>query len=200
MVAKLTRLDAVNIILSNVGQAPVTEVDNDNPMVAMASNILDEVSEAIQSEGWAFNRELAYPFPVNTDNEIRVPENVIRLDANWTIDAQPVIRNGKLYDKLKHTYDWSKYTSPIKLDVTWLFDFDEMPQPAKQYCAIRAANLFAGRAVGSAEQVRFGQEEEKIARSTLLEYECQQGDWSMLGNRLNQKLPGYRPFDVIARY
>jgi hypothetical protein len=54
--------------------------------------------------------------------------------------------------------------------------------------------------VGSAEQVRFGQEEEKIARSTLLEYECQQGDWSMLGNRLNQKLPGYRPFDVIARY
>jgi len=33
MAPKLTKLGAVNIVLSNIGLAPVSVVDNDNPMV-----------------------------------------------------------------------------------------------------------------------------------------------------------------------
>ena len=54
MATKLTKLSAVNIVLSNVGQAPVTNIDNDNPMVVMAANVLDEVTNSLQSEGWTF--------------------------------------------------------------------------------------------------------------------------------------------------
>jgi len=57
MATKLTKLSAVNIVLSNVGQAPVSTIDNDNPMVAMASNVIDEVANSVQSEGWTFNTE-----------------------------------------------------------------------------------------------------------------------------------------------
>jgi hypothetical protein len=199
MATKLTTLDAVNIILSNVGQAPVSALDNANPMVSMASNILDEVTEAVQSEGWSFNLERAYPFIPDVNGEVGIPTNAIRIDAPATNDLQLIVRQNKLYDKYTHSYDFSKYPK-LSLDVTWLFDFDDMPQPARQYVTIRAANLFAGRAVGSAEQVRFGEKEESIARATLIEYECQQGNWSMVANPANQKVPGYRPYDVIARY
>ena len=198
MAQKLTKLDAVNIILSNVGQAPVTTIDNDNPMVSMANNILDEVAESMQSEGWAFNHENAYPFPPDVNGEILVAENIIRLDvADTTSDLDPVIRQGKLYDKRAHTY---KFDKQLDLDVTWLLEFEDLPQPAKQYAAIRAANLFAGRAVGSAEQVKFGEREEAAARSTLIEYECNQGDYNMLGYRNGRNPLTYRPVQVIARY
>ena len=198
MVQKLTKLDAVNIILSNVGQAPVTTIDNDNPMVSMANNILDEVAESMQSEGWSFNHETAYPFTPDVNGEILVAENIIRLDvADTSSELDPVIRQGKLYDKRAHTY---KFDKQLDLDVTWLLLFEDLPQPAKQYSAIRAANLFAGRAVGSQEQVRFGEREESVARATLLEYECNQGDYNMLGYRNGRNPLTYRPVQVISRY
>lgn len=196
MAQRLTRLDAVNIVLTNIGQSPVTTIDNDNPLISMAVNTLDEVAEAIQSEGWAFNSEIQYPFTPDVNNEILVPTNVIRVDAEPLDDVDLVIRMGKLYDRRAHTY---KFEGTQYFNVLWLLDFEDMPQPAKQYSAIRAANLFAGRTVGSAEAVRFGEREEVAARAVLLEYETQQGDYSLLGTSINQKIPTYQPFNVIFR-
>lgn len=198
MANKLTKLEAVNIILSNVGQAPVATIDNNNPMVALAVNMLDEVSEAVQSEGWSFNTEYNYPFTPDTSGNISVSSNIIRIDGPSPESPYDlIIRNNKLYDKVGHTY---KFEESLSLEVTWLFDFDELPQPVKQYVAIRTANLYAGRAVGSQEAVRFGEREELNARATLLEYETLQGDYNILGTSDNRNIHTYRPFNVIARY
>ena len=43
-VYKLTKLAAVNIVLSNIGQAPLTSLTTSNPMAAVAEGIIDEVS------------------------------------------------------------------------------------------------------------------------------------------------------------
>lgn len=198
MVNKLTKLEAVNIVLSNVGQAPVTQIDNDNPMVALAANMVDEVSEAVQSEGWMFNYETNYPFVPDVNNEVLIPENIIRIDdSDPYSNKELVIRNGKLYDKRTHSF---KFTEKLELDVTWLLEFHDLPQPVKQYIAIRTANLFAGRAVGSQEAVKFGEREEAAARATLIQYETEQGDYNILGTADNRNVPTYRPFNVIARY
>ena len=41
-----------------------------------------------------------------------------------------------------------------------------MPEAFREYATIRAANVFAGRSVGSQEAVAFGQREEVLARAT----------------------------------
>ena len=87
-----------------------------------------------------------------------------------------MIRGGKLYDRVAHSYTFS---GQQELDVTWLFDFEELPEAFKNYITIRAANVFAGRSVGSQEAVTFGQREETVARATLLEYDTQQGDYTI---------------------
>ena len=198
MVTKLTKLDAVNIVLSNVGQAPITQIDNDNPMVALAANMIDEVSEAVQSEGWAFNYEVRYPFVPDVNNEVPIAPNIIRADdGNPYSRYDLIIRDHKLYDKKAHTF---KFTQKLHLDVTWLLEFEDLPQPVKQYVAIRTANLYAGRAVGSTEAVKFGEREEAQARATLIQYETEQGDYNILGTEDNQQIPTYRPFNVIARF
>ena len=197
MAQKLNKLSAVNIVLSNIGQAPVTKVDNDNPMVVMASNTIEEVSNSIQSEGWTFNTERAYPFVPQTDNKIPVPENVLQLDAVYYSTLETVIRGGFLYDKRAHTFT---FDGPLKLDVVWLVEFDDMPDAFKNYVTMRAANLFAGRSVGSTEAVKFGEREEAQARAAMMEYETSQGDYNMLGTDGNQNFRTYRPFDTLIRY
>lgn len=197
MASKLTKLSAVNIVLSNIGMAPVTTVDNDNPMVSMASNIIDEVSLSIQTEGWVFNTENDYPFNPDPDGYITIPNNVLSLDSQYTQDDNPVIRQGKLYDKTEHTYI---FEGQQDLDVVWLFDFDDLPEAFKVYIAMRSANLFAGRAVGSAEQVKFGEREEAQARSAMLQYECDQGDYNMLSTAAGRNYRTFRPFDASFRY
>jgi hypothetical protein len=180
MATKTTKLSAVNRILSNIGQAPVTNLESGNPMVEMAELILDEVSSAIQAEGWIFNTEYGYPFIPDANGEIIIPDNVLSLDTNGTRDEFLVIRSGKLYDKAAHSF---KFEGTRNLDVQWLFEFADMPEAYKEYATIRAANVFAGRAVGSQEAVAFGQREEVLARATAIEYDTQQGDYNIFQNK-----------------
>ena len=141
-------------------------------MVEMAELILDEVSSAIQSEGWVFNSEYSYPFTPDGNGNVIIPSNVLSIDSNGLKDEFLVIRQGKLYDKAKHSF---VFEGEQLLDVQWLFDFEDLPEAFKEYATIRAANVFAGRSVGSTEAVSFGQREEVIARATAIEYDTQQG-------------------------
>nr|BAR25496.1 tail tubular protein A [uncultured Mediterranean phage uvMED]BAR25546.1 tail tubular protein A [uncultured Mediterranean phage uvMED] len=190
----LTELKAVNIMLSNIGQSPITDLDSINPQVSMARSILDEVCHALQSEGWTFNTETHYPF--NPSNGyIEVPHNVLSLDGGYYSNKEIVIREGKLYDKRAHAY----VNEPIELDVVWHYSFDDQPAPFKNYVAIRAANLFATRAIGSTDSAKYSQAEENLARANIMEYETQQGDYNMLGTSDNEKISTYSPFNTINR-
>ena len=189
MASKTTKLSAVNRILSNIGQSPVTLLDSGNPLVEMAELILDEVTAAIQSEGWVFNTEYGYPFLKDANNEITIPDDVLSLDATPTADSFLIQRRGKLYNKATHSY---KFTENCDLDVVWLVDFLEMPEAFREYATIRAANVFAGRSVGSQEAVAFGQREEVMARANCIEYDTQQGDYNMVA----QNQDGYTTYQT----
>ena len=195
---KLTKLSAVNIILSNVGQSPITSLDSANPLSALAEQILDEVSHAFQSEGWAFNTEQDYPFTPDSNKNISIPSNILSLDMLETAPFETVIRNGKLYDKRKHTFDFEE---TVYLKVVWYFDFVELPEVCKQYIAVRAANLFANRAVGSVEVVKYSEREEILARAAVMEYETQQGDYNIFNDRAGGKeFDSYLPYNAVYRH
>jgi hypothetical protein len=197
MARKTTKLTAVNRILSNIGQSPTTTLVGGNPIVEMAELVLDEINTAVQSEGWVYNTEYAYPFKPNTDNEILVPDNVLALDSKQLYNGFLVIRGGKLYDKASHSFE---FTETIDLDVVWLFDFEDQPEAFREYVTIRAANVFAGRSVGSAEAVQFGNREEIIARATALEYDTQQGDYNIFQNGNGYTtIPTYNAFQTLNR-
>lgn len=199
-ITKSNRLSAVNIILSNIGQAPVTVLDSGNPLVEMAELTLDEITKAVLAEGWEYNTERAYPFTPDPSGEISIPFNVLAIDARPGNGQQVVIRGGKLYDRVTHSY---KFTGQQLLDVMWLFDFNELPEAYKNYITIRAANVFAGRSVGSKEAVQFGQREETVARATVLEYDTQQGNYTIFqdadgGDTYQQR--AYRPLGAVLRF
>ena len=200
---KLDKLAAVNIILSNIGQAPLTSLNTSNPLSSLAEGMINEVSHSLQSEGWVFNTEQDYPFTPNNSKFIEIPDNVLSLDKTEWSDIEPVIRkpagvtNARLYDKRDHTYE---FEGEQYLKVVWYFEFEDIPEVFKQYITIRAANLFANRAVGSNEVVKYSEKEELAARAAVMEYETQQGDYNIFNDSAGgREFQTYLPYKTISR-
>ena len=195
-------LPAINQILTSCGQAPVTTLDQTNPEVAIAYDTLLQVSKEVQSEGWTFNREYHYEFPTDNNNEILIPNNVIQLklsenSQNMTYDA--VRRQGKLYDRQNHRYTWEY--SPIECDVTWEFDWVDLPEPVQNYITARAATLVSGRIVGDDDQYTRLKVQEQEMRVLANEYETQQGQFTMFGHPQGSQnyYQSYQPFHALQR-
>jgi len=199
--AASTELDAVNQILSSVGQAPVTTLDLQNPEVSIVLNTLREVNRQIQSEGWIFNTERDYVMqPDSSTKQISYPYNVLQMDANVEYHKNQydlVRRNGKLYDRLNHTF---QFTDDVHVDLTWYFDFTDVPPPIQTYIVARAARMCATKLIGDQEINKLLAEQEVYTRAAAIEYECNQGDYSMFGFKDGQNYyTSYQPYQALMR-
>ena len=195
-------LPAINQILASVGQAPVTTLDQTNPDVAIAYDTLLQVSKEVQSEGWSFNREEHYEFTPDTNNEILIPNNVLQLDLtrnSYSVNKDVIRRSGKLYDKHNHTYKWKD--GAVECDVVWFFDWVDLPTPFQDYITARASVLVSSRIVGDGNQYQMLQQQEAFQRSVILEYECNQGDYSFFGTSQNypDSYTSYKPYQALRR-
>ena len=193
-------LPAVNQILQSCGQAPVTTLDQTNPDVAIAYQTLLEVSREVQAEGWSFNKEYHYEMNPDTNNEILIPNNMLQIDAtqnaaNAQVDV--IRRSGKLYDKAHHTFT---FTKTIECDITWLLDWIDLPTPIADYITCRAAKTASSRIVGDGTQYQMLQQKEQEAKVAVMEYECNQGDYTFFGHPGNTNTYiSYKPYNALLR-
>ena len=197
-----TQLQAINQMLTGIGQAPVVSLDIANPEIATALSILDSVNREVQGEGWSFNTEINYPFTPDTNDEIVIPENVLQISDNKNSNVQQyqtVIRSGKLYDKISHSFtSWT--VSPVLCDVVWLFNFADLPQVFQNYITQRATRVFAGSVVGSKEMFQFNQQDEGILRANCIAYDTNTSEVNIFGVETGQNFYiSYTPFRTIAR-
>lgn len=194
-----TELDAVNLILSSVGQAPVTTLDMQNPEVSIVLETLRDVNKQVQSEGWTFNTETHVDLPVS-NGKITWPADALSIDANSEKygDAYNIVkRGGYLYDKYDHT---SAFTEALTCDIIYFYPYDDLPKIVQTYVGARAARLTSVKLVGDSELYQLLQEQEMQARVALIEYECNQGDYSMFGFREEQNNHYcYQPYQTLQR-
>ena len=197
-----TQLAAVNEILGSVGQAPVTVLDQTNPEVAFAYNTLMDISREVQAEGWVFNREYEYEVTPDVSKHILVPSNAISMDLSNIYENSwydVITKDGRLYDRLNHTDKWDT-DQTYRVDILWYFEFDDLPQPFRDYITARAASKAAIRLVGDVNLSKILQESEMWRRAVCMEYECNQGDYTMFGAQKGSDFyNSYQPFKALAR-
>ena len=194
-----TELSSVNSILAAIGSAPVTEVDYANPEISMISNLLQECCVDVQAEGWVFNTEERYPMVPDENNLITVPDNMLRIDVSdgqVYRDCDVVLRGGQLYDKLNHTYE---FKDTVYCDITWLFDYADLPTVFRRYITYRAAGRAAAQLMMDKEQVQLITAQESFSRSACMEYECNQGDYTFFGTPPGTAYRSYQPYRTLAR-
>lgn len=183
----LTELDAVNIMLSTIGESPVSSLSADQSTVdvSLARQILREVTVQVEENGWHFNTETNWVLPVNTAGEILLPANCVQVDSMGP-DAQldVVARSNRLYDRTNHSFT---FTKSVTVEMILLLDFEEIPQAARHYITTRAARVFQQRMVGSDTLAGFSERDEARARAALkkqdsncADYNILTGSWSVL--------------------
>ena len=197
---KQQELPAVNQILQSCGQAPVTTLDQTNPDVAIAYQTLLEVSREVQAEGWSFNTEFHYEMTPDTNKQILIPNNMLQVDLSHNaanLDKDVIRRSGKLYDKVKHTYT---FTKKVECDIVWLFDWVDLPVPIQDFITARAATIVSSRIVGDGNQYQILQQKEAFARAMAIEYECNQGDYTYFGHSgKTNTYRSYKPYNALYR-
>jgi len=177
-----TKLEAVNSMLSTIGEAPVNNLSSGLVDAETAETILNEVSRDVQAYGWNFNSEPDFTFSANTDGHVVLPVEIIRADiAKSTTKfrsskTEYVRRGNKMYDKINHTFNIGK---EVKLDVVTLLPFDQCPEVARRYIAVKASRLFQERVVGSDTLSAMNRQDEQTALFALREMEGDDGDYNI---------------------
>ncbi len=196
-------LPAVNQILASVGQAPVTTLDQTNPDVAIAYDTLLQVSKEVQAEGWTYNQEFEYEIVTNNNKEYEIPNNMLQIDfsESYKGNIDPVRRDGKIYDRYNHTYEIGDTANDEwEVDITWWFDWVDVPQPIQNYITAKAATITAQRIIGDPALIQTLQQRESLARANALEYDCNQGDYSIFGHPQGRgNYTSYKPYTALQR-
>ena len=118
VLARTTKLQAVNKALQMMGEAPLNSLQGLFGLGNLAETTIDSVSRKVQTEGWSFNTDYQVSLVRDsTTNHISVGDNVSRVvvDPYDYPDYDVVQRGQKLYDRKNNTY---VFTENLKADLT----------------------------------------------------------------------------------
>jgi len=175
---RTTELEAVNTILSTIGEAPLSTLTGSLPVDGTtAKNILNEISREVQSAGWHFNTQYKVDLTRDTNNKVPVGTDVVRVQLNDKYDksSYDVVQRGT------YLFNLAKNSETFDQDFTentliYLLDFDKLPEQARRYITIRSARVFHDRTLGANTLHKFSSEDEARSLSVMKQAEMQTGD------------------------
>jgi len=187
--AQTTKLDAVNTMLSAIGEAPVNSLSSGLVEAEIAETILNTVDREVQSMGWHFNTEYKKSFAQDTNGEVPPGADILRADAHLDANSKNLVQRGlRMYDRKNHTF---AINSSVFLDVVVQLDFEDLPEVAKRYVTLKATRIFQDRVVGSNTLHDFQERDEMMALMELREFDQASDDNNIFDN--------YDVFKVIDR-
>lgn len=171
-------LDAINDILSAIGEPPVSSLDAEaNADVANARRILSNQNRRVQSRGWTFNIEKSVSLaPDVFSGMINFLPTYLKMTS--TSGTTNYVKRGEfVYDTSNLT---DIFTGPVVVDLITLRDYDEMPWCFRDLIVSKAARQFNMRFFGDdSVEAKLAQEEQE-AQMLCNEYELDFGNYNML--------------------
>jgi hypothetical protein len=177
-----SKLQALNVLLANIGSSPVNSVDTPAADVAIALQTLDETSLSVQAHGWHWNTDYGVQLNPDSDGRIRMPDNTLMVSLEFGDNPEyleVVLRGTKLVDRKNNT---DQFSGPLKATVIKALDWEELPQTARTYIMIAASRVFQDRAVGSEKHHAFTLRDEQVALANLKRYEARTAQASVFDN------------------
>ena len=87
----------------------------------------------------------------------------------------------------------------IELDVIRLYNYEDLPPVFKRYITYRASRMAATQLVANPQLVQLLGSQEALSRASLMEYECNQGNHSMMGFEDETSYQTYQPWRTLRR-
>lgn len=174
-----SELEAINIMLSIIGEQPVNSLEGSYTEALLARTALHNTSRRVQKIGLMCNSEEDYTLNPTVDGEYEVPPNVLKINPS-EVALDVVWRGTRLYDRYEHSYIFT--TSSMDVNLVFFLEFTELPEAVRGYITIRAARRFAEDVIGSTDIVNFTEDDENKALVDLLADEADMDDSTLLDN------------------
>jgi hypothetical protein len=198
---RTTLLGAINVLLETIGEQPIDSNEKEQIQDArVAESCILELHREGQIRGWTWNREEDYPFSQDlSTGEVVVPATALSFTVNpYRWNGRFVVRGQRVYDKQERTYDIDPALCPIYADVVWQLSWDDSPEAFNRWTTMRAARVFAARALGNDSVVRFSGYDEQQALAELMRVEYDQAQPNSLTGGLHP-IPTYRAGHGLVR-
>ena len=174
----MSRLDAINDILSLIGEAPlntladVTSLDAINAIAA-----LDRAQRECLSNPFWFNTEIITLSP-SSEGIYVVPPSYLSVTPVKPEKDHYVQRGNKLYDLDTNSYGGQ--TADLEVEVLVSLDWDELPQTAREAIQSTAAKHYAFSEVGEQFLYQVASQNERTAMAELYNENLRQSKLSRL--------------------
>ena len=186
IITRTTELEAVNTILSTIGEAPLSTLTGSLPVDGTtAKNVLNEINREVQSAGWHFNSHYKVDFSRDSNNKIPVGTDVLRVEINTKYDKSSydvVQRDNYLYNLAKNTDVFDQDFTDNS--IVYLLDFSKIPEQARRYITIRSARVFHDRTLGANTIHKFSSEDEARSLAVMRQAEAHTSDHSIFDSNL----------------
>lgn len=150
----LTRLQAVNRMLTPLGESVIlVEVEGAGDY-ANCSEVLDQTTQDVLLKDWQFNTEIRTLTP-DADGKIAVGPEVLKIDPVYKTNDY-VQRGAYLYDRGNKT---DVFKNPVDVKVTLLFRFEDCPFHVQRKIVADAAARYQRGYVGSRAADEFMQQD-----------------------------------------
>lgn len=175
MLSPMSDLEAVNRMLSSIGQAPINTIPTSGiGDAAKASQQLEATAREVQAIGWSWNTDYNYSLtPDAADKAIMLPNGALDADAttkttNIVVRPHPVRGGLALYDVDNQTF---AFDAPVAVDLIWGYPFNDLPIPAREYITVAAARRFQAQLINSPVLDKFNETDEMRAFLLLQRHE-----------------------------
>lgn len=137
----MTRLEAVNYILTRCGRRAATALDTDGASsTADAERCLDDAEWEVQSEGWKYNTRQDVDLSPDGSGKIAIPEGVFNIETSGGSNDLDLIQNGDfLYDQKNNT---DVFTDAVTVTYTLRMAWCYIPPSVRRYIAALGAERF----------------------------------------------------------
>jgi hypothetical protein len=181
LTAHLTELNAVNKILSSIGEDSISDITDADSLADAASALtkLREVSRQVQASGWGCNTNRGDTLTINGSSEFAVPVNTLKVDTTeedtWrevSMRLNDAATRYVLFDHDNNSLTWDTATT-LKVDIVYYKPFNELTPSLQHYIQFRAGHEFQKSAFGSVRLFEFTAEDVQIA---LAEAEAEESE------------------------
>jgi len=184
---RTTELEAVNTMLSTIGEAPLSSLSGVLPVDGtIAKNVLDEICREVQSQGWHYNTHYKATLSRDNTNKIPVANNVLRVELDpykYSKASYDIVqRNNYLYNLAKNTDIFDRDFEDVT--IVYLLNFPDVTEQCKRYITIRSARVFHDRTLGATTLHKFSKEDELRALAVAKQSEASTGDYTIFDDPL----------------
>lgn len=172
-------INAVNSILSSIGDAPVSSIEDPrNINVVNAIKTLKEVSREEQARGWEFNTVPSYT--LNSDiNEKRIKWSSSYLSVVPTTGDRLIQREGYAFNFSKQTFT---FNSDIKAEVVLELEVDELPEAFRSYVIAKCCFKFQTEFLGDPQLAQLHKLKVDETWANFMRYDLEMGGYSIMSN------------------